>query len=391
MMLLAKQAEGSSETRQIMNQLGRSANIRFTALENTLVGVDKKVSVVDKKVSDMGEDVSEVKEQVSGVNDKVSKVDKKVAEVGEDVSEVKEQVSELEKRIESSNSSPFGNTDAEKVIFSLLPIMFDGLSGYCAWIPVDFLERDGEGRVVKDAEGKDVVKAKLVVISIPMVDYFVAQSYRYQQFKGEAKRVVSGKMEHYFKSQPSEEDFCSIMLRTPFNVYSLGTGTKTFSRTSNNNQYQIVGMEWFKEFLTKIDQKWPDRPKTYDSEFNGKLPTNCMTHRYSTEVGKKSIKYNNMRGRVLTQDELRRLPPCGVRWWTDLYEGAVSEFFGIPDEEGFRHVRNGVYDENGPVVKSYEYILRKLVKFSNNDGDSESSDDGSKRAKKKAKKARSKR
>ena len=302
--------------------------------------------VVAQQIKDTRQDVQETKEDVKETR-------KEVKETRKEVKENKKSIEEVKVQIQKGMNSRFANPPPERAIFSLLPLLFNGVTGHCAWVPVNLLERDDAGQVVKDGDGKDVVKAKLVVVSLIMVKFFVSKSYNAHEYESVCKQAVQAKLEKYFSHRPSDEDFFSIMLQTPFKPYSRGKSEKSYSFGNNEREYVIVGAEWFKAFLAEIKEKWPDQPQTFDFESCGRPPANAMTHYYSLED---PFEYTNMRSRRVTRAELKRIPAFGFPWWFELYEGAVADFFDIPFGEDGKvewHVCCGVYEPSRERVMSF--------------------------------------
>lgn len=290
-----------------------------TSLNRVAHGLSNKVESVDRKVDS-------VQGKVGALDDKVGAVDGKLEQL-------REQIASNEfKRGKRSQFLPY------------LPVLFDGQTGECGWVPTGF--RDSQG-----------VYRECVVISIGYMVRFFGVECPVRISEAETTSFFTSEDNFPRSSHLVYKDYIRLLMQTPFNFLAVGPRWMN-KQKENRHRFVVTPMSTFKNLLADIRVHFPDGPTSrnfldrpsYKSEGNAYAYMNKSKSDSSTGTIV-AIK------KSLSLEEKRRIPALCRPWVVENYNPVVKDFFGIPpDLVGKRHVVAGVFKASSSRVKFHAQV-----------------------------------
>ena len=260
--------------------------------------------------------------------------------------------------VENNNSSKYFS-DIGRVVWPIMHLLVDGLKGIAGWVPVDHVLGDGQ-------------VDKLVVLSVPMVQFLVKTYDNHQSNLGKIDHFLKTFLSRYrygHGSRMTMSEFMSIMIKTPFKPYLLTNATHVTK--GNIENYIIMEADYFKGVLAEAAKAYPNRPQQLPENFpDAKLNPNLMYQKWATEAqsrtDSRTPEISAIRQR-LSFEERKQCIPMLTTWWKECYGSAMVDFFDM-DTSAPRmgHVRSGKYVADPPPkqsVRSFDFILQHEETF----------------------------
>ena len=294
------------------------------------------------------------------------KIDSAVKEVDDKFERKFEQLREENKESRKKEMSDIqqinvGNSrftsDIGRVIWPVMPILFDTLKGLYSWFPVKFTDTNHESHDV-------------VVLSVPMTIYLL-QTFDGKVNDSRSKRDVENHLRNLdrFQLVASEriENFTRIMKQTPFKSYALYAGksgkNRPISFKNNVDNYIIMEKSYWKDIMNSVAEAFPDR-KLVVPDSTKSLHRNVMAQQFALTAASisdsRSAPIKPFGGIQVSFEDRKTWPSMGFPIWRECYSVAVKEFFGI-DESLSRHIVNGVYDPSTEECVSFEEAFESVA------------------------------
>jgi len=259
----------------------------------------------------------------------------------------------------SSKSSKYTDDEIGKVVWPIFPLLVDGLKGIAGWVPVNHVLNNG-------------TIVKLVVVSIPMVQFLVRTYDNNQTLVGKIDSFLKNNLNKRYKydTKIKMKEFISIMLKTPFKPY-VHAANCAYVAKGNIDNYIIMEAHVFKGVLDDIHEYFPERPLELPENFpDAKINKNVMYQDWAltaqSPVDSESDMLPVIRRR-LTFEERSKCVPMLTTWWKECYGSGMSDFFDMEtDSQRMGHVRSGKYVKNplpNQSVRGFESVLRHCQKF----------------------------
>lgn len=286
--------------------------------------------------------------QIEEVDTKVTKMDTKVDALEKKMNMMVDGV---------SSTKVFSNADHWR-FWQILPLLFNGSTGHCAWIPVTY------------THSTDNLERDVVVVSLPMVEHMCFQYYSdVARCKEELGTILKSGISRVVLDEGKMfmVDFMSIMSKTSFRPYA--HGLDKLRVTGNNvHRYYIVESDKWKKLMGDIHEKFPDRPLRLPIGFEWtKMDLTTMSHRYAVIAhspgNDSTAPIPCLKKKVLSLEERKACPAMGIPMWKEAYASGAGKYFGMDSDY---HVVNGskmeASDDGAVPVRSFEEIIQALEK-----------------------------
>jgi len=310
----------------------------------------------DSRMDTFTEMMMKAGQQLMDSNKKIDDVDTKVTMVNTKVAAIEEKMNKMVTQVDGVRTDHIFSSPNHWLFWQVLPLLFNGSTGHCAWVPVTYTHSDDTERDV-------------VVVSLPMVEYMCCSHFDdVVRNKEEIGTILKSGIPRIIleEGKMSMKDFINIISKTPFRPYA--HGIKKASVTGNNvHRYYIVDSVKWKKLLEDISAHFPDRPLKLPTGFEfKKMDLTTMTQRWSIVAhspgNDSTSSIPSLAGKILTLRDREGCPSIGIPWWKEAYRSGSTKFFGIPDTDEFHHINSGVYDESSKTVRSFEKVLLSLEK-----------------------------
>ena len=334
------------ESFDIIAKIGSAVTTQLEVVDGKVEAVHGKVEVVDGKVDAVHEEVKVVDDKVEAVHSEVEKLSSRMDKMSGNLSNL------------SGNALWFSSMEG-KQIAPILPLLFNGESGICGWVPVNFSDSAGIGHSV-------------VVVAVSMIQYIFSQL----PYKGHLAAAVGNFLRANLVrfrggARPSYDDFVEIIMRTPFKCYALGNRGKHFAFRQNDDNYIITEGTYWSDLMKEISDFFPEADTSLSLK-NFTFPVGSMGQCWSLMATSKDDDrtpvIDNLRHTRLNFGERMRMPACGVPWWREAYESGAAQYFGmnIVDGVDLKHVIDGKISNTGLVVETFAKTLEKFEEFGDN-------------------------
>ena len=258
----------------------------------------------------------------------------------------------------SSKSIKYTEDEIGKVVWPILPLLVDGLKGIAGWVPVNHVLNNG-------------TVVKLVVVSVPMVQFLVRTYDNNQTLVGKIDSFLKQNLRRYkYDTKIKMKEFISIMLKTPFKPY-VHAANCAYVAKGNIDNYIIMEASVFKSVLGDIHEYFPERPLELPDNFpDAKINKNVMYQDWAltavSPVDSDSEMIPVIRRR-LTFEERSECVPMLTTWWKECYGSGMADFFEMDlQSQRMGHVRSGKYVKDplpNQSVRCFESVLRHCQKF----------------------------
>ena len=109
-------------------------------------------------------------QQLIDSNVKIDNVDTKVTMVNEKVAAIEEKMSRMVTQVDGVRTDNIFSSPNHWLFWQVLPLLFNGSTGHCAWVPVTYTHSDNTER-------------DIVVVSLPMVESgIIVRDYVYNLY-----------------------------------------------------------------------------------------------------------------------------------------------------------------------------------------------------------------
>lgn len=230
---------------------------------------------------------------------------------------------------------------ADKVL-PYIPVLFNGDTGVCGWVPVGCEVNGHYGTVV--------------IVSAVAIEWIL-------QSEGvvvETDAILECLRENLIVMQPSTDMFVQMMLCTPFKVVVRG-GVPIGAEQSG---ILIVPSESFKKFLGAIRAHYFSRPDRITAKV-GKFLKWSIGQRYAMTKEWRGLGDSRpvaeLHGSTLSYEERSRVPSFGIPWWKELYSRGAQEFFGLHGSV-VKHVARGEFCPQSVDVVPFADFVRSYMK-----------------------------
>ena len=308
----------------------------------------------DNRMNSFTDMMMKAGQQLVDCNRKIGDVDTKVSMVNTKVAEIEEKMSRMVTQVDGVRTDSIFSSPNHWLFWQVLPLLFNGSTGHCAWVPVTYTHSDNTERDV-------------VVVSLPMVEHMCCAYFDdVVRNKEEISTILKSGIPRIIldEGKMSMKDFLHIMSKTPFRPYA--HGIKKASVTGNNvHRYYIVDSRKWKKLLEDINSHFPDRPRKLPTGFEcKKMDLTTMTQRWSIVAhspgNDSTSNIPSLAGKVLTMKDREGCPAIGIPWWKEAYGSGSRKFFDMPYTEDLHHINSGVYDEESKSVRPFQSVLGSL-------------------------------
>ena len=272
------------------------------------------------------------------------------------------------KKIENSMFS----SDIGRILWSVLPLFFDGSRGIYSWFPVTFTDTSNN---IQD----------VVVISVPMTVYLLSL------FDGRSGPRIKTETENHLRSldrfqlagDERLDNFKRIITKTPFKPYAMYSGgakKKPITFRNNSENYIVVRASYWRGLINSASEFFEERPMAIPHSSKA-IPKNGMSQRWALQsVSRNDFKTPKLKSLGDVQYEIEQRiywPAMSVPLWEEAYGSrAVRIFFDMPAEGHVNHVINGVYDTSvdGSGVLTFNGTLENIEdeeRYENNEEEEE--------------------
>ena len=297
---------------------------------------------VKKTVDTIQEELTDLKK---GMSSKATEMDKALKEF-------------KNSSVKSSKSIKYTEDEIGKVVWPILPLLVDGLKGIAGWVPVNHVLNNG-------------TVVKLVVVSVPMVQFLVRTYDNNQTLVGKIDSFLKQNLRRYkYDTKIKMKEFISIMLKTPFKPY-VHAANCAYVAKGNIDNYIIMEAAVFKSVLAEVHEYFPERPLELPENFpDAKINKNVMYQDWAltaqSPVDSNSDMIPVIR-RSLTFEERSECVPMLTTWWKECYGSGMADFFDMETgSQRMGHVRSGKYVKDplpNQSVRGFESVLRHCQKF----------------------------
>lgn len=217
-----------------------------------------------------------------------------------------------------------GKKECDSRLSSYFPRWFDGKSGRCAWIPVEFEDNNGGHHEV-------------VVISKLVVRVYCKNEFGMKNHTTEAAAYFDNFCENMlpdYSIEFSDDDFRKISLKTPFMAFREKEGS---SPVCLRQSFKIVCSRAFKDLMATWRMIHPTRRRV--EFFANHEPGTGQ--QYALLGGEGSTgKIPELSNYDMPFEEKIHVPAMEVPFWTELYTPMLIRFFDMPRR--LKHVVHGV-------------------------------------------------
>lgn len=277
-------------------------------------------------------------------NTKISAVRDDVSVVREDVSVVREDVSKLQDKINKMVSDAISSEDGD-VFMRHFPLLCDGLSGNCGWVPV-----------LHEVGGRSY---KLLVVCLAYVERYFAQECPVPRSRAETRAYFTTKLPTHDRL-PYEHHQSVLVHGTPFVSNSTGRdGGFDCSQATNRDKFVFLKFDAMKQKLDDVFEHMKDVPdsRVIDADRRAvSYKTFGQTWKF-TEKSRRDASTTPIKAfasRVISEENKKGMLAMSCPWTEENYDQAKVEFLR--------------FDENSPVVKSHDQVYagkRKVVMAEN--------------------------
>ena len=295
--------------------------------------VTQDVSLCKRKINEQSVVMDNVRQTVDSIQVELNDLKKGLSEKATEMDSVRK-------------AGKYTDDEIGKVVWPLLPLLVDGLKGVCGWVPVNHVLQNGE-------------VDKLVVLSVPMVQFLIRTYDGSQTLVGKIDNFLKSNLKRYrYGKKMKMSEFISIMIKTPFKPY-VHTANCAHVAKGNIENYIIMEAEYFKGILEDINVHVPNRPKELPENFpDSRMNTNLMFQAWASEaqspMDNRTPTIPVLRRR-LSFEERKTCPPMLQTWWREAYGPGMVEFFGMDVESSnMGHICSGAYVQNPSEMHSVQ-------------------------------------
>ena len=204
-------------------------------------------------------------------------------------------------------------------ILRLLPVLFNIVTGYCAWVPASY-------------DSVEVVVVSIRIIRWIVEFYLVGATPLSQEVKVEEFKELFLRQWQLMGKEPvnvdyGSRDFRSLLLQTPFKPSHLKMGV-----SQNSNKFFVAKAADWKFFMGQIRLKFP----VCDVKFTKvqEVAIETLGERFS--VLPWNAKPGWLNGHGFSVEKRKKIPSMGVPWWRELMSDGVRVFAHAVDEDGLK-------------------------------------------------------
>ena len=231
-----------------------------------------------------------------------------------------------------------GKEECDSRLSSYFPFLFDGRTGQCAWIPVDF-------------EAEKGVHHEVVVISKPVVRYFCKNEFGITTTTAATAYFDNfcEKLLPDYSVDFTDDEFRMMSLKTPFKAFYAKEGC---SPVCLRPFFKVVCARAFKDLMAEWRVLYPiQRRRDF---FLNKKTAASLGQKYAFRGGLKSTgKIAELSNYEISFEDKKYVPALGVPYWTELYTPMFVRFFDMPTGVNRHVVRGEVGGVGSKVVPGF--------------------------------------